>query len=241
MTRSIFFVCMLALLTGCLKTRADLRAEGEEPQKQTMAQQREERVAKNSNAPAAPAAKPPPMTTAARFEEYDDQMRQLNGRVDVLENSVTQLAAGKQGDQTATAKDKQILDMKLQAYEEALKKMESQIAALHEEIAHMKTPPPAPAPVAAAPSAGGKARTPFDEGESHFNAKKWKEAIDAYQKYRDTYPKGKSYAESTYKIGASFQELGMKDEAKLFFEEVKEKFPGSKEAKKAAIRLKSGK
>lgn len=241
MTRSTFFVCTLVLLTGCLKTRADLRAEGSEPevQKQTAGQQREERIAKNTSAPAAP-AKPPPMTTAARFEEYDDQMRHLNGRLDVVENSISQLVAGKQGENAAQAKDKQMLDLKLQAYEEALKKLETQIVTLNDEVARLKTAAAPPAPVAS-PRSLAKGRTPFDEGEAHFNAKKWKDAIDSYQKYRDSYPKGKSYAEATYKIGACFQELGMKDEAKLFFEEVKEKFPGSKEAKKAAIRLKSGK
>ncbi|MBX3021110.1 MAG: tetratricopeptide repeat protein [Bdellovibrionales bacterium] len=239
MTRSTFFVCMMILFTGCLKTRADLRAENQDPtpQRQTVAQQRAERVSREA-APAAP-VKAAPMTTAARFEEYDDQMRQLNGRLDVVENSVSQLAAAKQGEQSAQSKEIQAIDIRHQAYEEALKKMEAQIAALSEEVSRLKAPPPAP--VAAAPAAGLKTRTPYDEGEAFFNTKKWKDAIDSYQKYRDTYPKGKSFADATYKIGAAFQELGMKDEAKLFFEEVKDKFPGSKEAKKAAIRLKSHK
>lgn len=237
MKNSSLFVCMLVLLTGCLKTRADLRAENQDPtpQKVTVAQQQ---VQRGSSAPAAAPAKPVP--TATRFEEIEDQLRQLNGRVDVAENSVSQLAAQKQGESANAGKDRQAMDAKFVAYEQALKNLENQVAALNEEVAKLKAPPPAPAPAPVAVSGGGSAkRTPYDEGEAYFNNKKWKDAIDAYQKYRDTYPKGKSFADATYKIGASFSELGMKDEARLFFEEVKEKFPGSKEAKKAAIRLKS--
>ncbi|MEZ4872462.1 MAG: tetratricopeptide repeat protein [Bdellovibrionales bacterium] len=43
--------------------------------------------------------------------------------------------------------------------------------------------------------------------------------------------------EATLKIGECFQELGMASEAKVFFDEVIEKSPDSKEAKKARIRL----
>jgi TolA-binding protein len=224
-------VCAVVVLSGCLKTRADLRGDGEDPtpQKQTAVQQRAEK--------AAPAKPPPPVTAAARFEEYDEQMRQLNGRVDVLENSVSQVAAGKQGEAAVQAKEKQALDQRLLAYEEAIKKLEAQVQALSDEVTRLKTPPPAPE---AAPAAS-KGRAAYDEGEELFNKKKWKEAIVSYQKYRDNNPKGKMYADCTYKIGMAFHELGMKDESKAFFEEVVSKFPGSKEAKKAQLRMKSGK
>ena len=51
-------------------------------------------------------------------------------------------------------------------------------------------------------------------------------------------PKGKRYADATYKIGMSFQELKLKDDAKAFYQEVIQKFPKSSEAKKAEVRLK---
>jgi len=69
--------------------------------------------------------------------------------------------------------------------------------------------------------------------------KHWKEAIVAYEKYRSTNPTGKRYAEATYKIGASFHELGMKSEAKAFYAEVVEKFPKGEWAKKSNGRLKA--
>ena len=68
--------------------------------------------------------------------------------------------------------------------------------------------------------------------------KKFKDAILAYQKYRDGNPKGRHYGEATFKMGVCFQEMGLKDEAKVFYEEVISKFPGSKDAKKAAVRAK---
>ena len=123
-----------------------------------------------------------------------------------------------------------------------MKKLEAEVASLSEEVTHLKTPPPPPIPQpmsATKESASSKGRSAFDEGESLLSAKKYKEAIVAFQKYRDGNPKGRSYGDATYKIGVSFQELGLKDEAKTFFEEVTSKFPGSKEAKKAAARMKS--
>ena len=76
---------------------------------------------------------------------------------------------------------------------------------------------------------------------TYTNSKKWKDAIVVFSKYRDQFPKGKKYADATYKIGVCFQELGMKEEAKPFLEEVVAKFPGTSEAKKASFRLKAPK
>lgn len=230
MRTSAFYLAAVFILAGCLKTRADLRGETDDfaMQKQTVTQQR---AAAAASAPVP--VKPAPVTTASRFEEYDEQMRQLNGRMDVVENSVGQVEATRQQDAAALTKEKQALEVRLQAYEDALKKMEGELAALSAEVAQLKAPPPPPPP---APG-----RNAFEDGEEHFTAKNYKKAIFAYKQYRDANPKGKLYPEATYKIGLSFAELGMKDESKAFFEEVIAKFPGSKEAKKAALRLKSRK
>lgn len=227
MKRSIFLVCTLVLFSGCLKTRADLRGEDSEPQRQTVAQQRAERHESTA------AAKPPPATTASRFEEVDEQMRAMNGRLDVVENSLSQLAASKQGETATQARERQAQEQRLLLYEDAIKKLESQVLALTAEVERLKTAPP---PAAAAGSAS--ARNPYEEAEALFDKKKWKESIVAYQKYRDANPKGRHYADATYKIGVAFHELGLKDEARAFYEEVTSKYPGSKEAKKAAVRMK---
>jgi TolA-binding protein len=44
---------------------------------------------------------------------------------------------------------------------------------------------------------------------------------------------------ATYKIGVCFQELGMIEEAKAFYDEVIAKYPKSNEAAKATSRLKA--
>ena len=59
----------------------------------------------------------------------------------------------------------------------------------------------------------------------------------AYQKFRDQNPKNKKFAKATLKIGLAFNELGLKDEAKTFLEEVVAKFPQSEEAKQAKSKL----
>jgi TolA-binding protein len=90
-------------------------------------------------------------------------------------------------------------------------------------------------------SGGGKNsdKNPFELGESRFEQKSWREAIFAYEDYRKSYPKGKNFGAATYKIGVSFQELGMLDDAKPFYDEVISKFPKSKEADRARSRLKA--
>ncbi|HMN67781.1 MAG TPA: tetratricopeptide repeat protein [Bdellovibrionales bacterium] len=225
-SRLIVFGCALVVgLGGCVKTRTQLREDaGEGPvQRQTVAQQRAEA--------ASPPAVAKPMPVPARLDEFDDQMRQLNGRVDNAENLANQVAARQQGEKESVTKMAQAIDAKFMAYEEEIKKLEARVAELDGEVSRLKSTPGTAAPV--------KGRTAYDEGEELFGAKKWKEAIVAYQKYRDANPKGKSYGDATYKIGVCFQELKMKDEAKAFFEEVIAKYPGSKDAKKASLRMKS--
>ena len=78
----------------------------------------------------------------------------------------------------------------------------------------------------------------YDIAKEFFEKKDWKQAILNFQKYRDDNPKGVKLADATYKIGVSFQELGMKDEAKTFYDEVQVKYPKSEEARRAKIRLK---
>lgn len=236
MKQILVLVTASVFASGCvaLKTRSEVRGEDAEPQRQTQRAQRE--TVKEYKEPKAAAV-------TARTEDFDDQMRQLNGRVDSIENQLNQINAANDSEKKAVTEMAKYSDQKFTAYEEELKKMEAKVVALEQELAHVKASKAEPTPT---PSAGsisgaisGKGKTPYDEGEDLFNAKKWKEAIVNFQKYRDTYPKGKMYADATYKIGVCFQELKMKEEAKAFFDEVTAKFPGSKEAKKAAFRMKT--
>lgn len=222
------FLFVAILSTGCLKTRAELEAEesANQMERQTQRQQADAKPYKEK----APA-------TAYRFEEYDQQMREFSGKVEAVEAQNTQLYNLMKAERENTAKEKQLQDQKILALEEAIKKNETTLHEQAELIAQLKAAPAAS--TASSPAMSGKVKNSYEEGEELFNARKWKEAIVAYQKYRDRNPKGKTYADATYKIGVCFHELGMKDEAKAFFEEVSEKFPKSKEAKKASLRMKS--
>ena len=81
-------------------------------------------------------------------------------------------------------------------------------------------------------------KSPLADATQHFNNKKWEDAILAYEDYRKHNPKGAEYAEATLKIGMCFQNMSLKDDAKVFYKEVVEKFPKSKEASVAKSKLK---
>jgi tol-pal system protein YbgF len=77
----------------------------------------------------------------------------------------------------------------------------------------------------------------FFRGESFFQLKQYKKAIVDYSKFPEKYTSSKRLPDALYKIGLSFDALGMKSDAQGFFAEVVEKFPKSAEAKKAKTKL----
>jgi TolA-binding protein len=77
----------------------------------------------------------------------------------------------------------------------------------------------------------------FSEADALLAAKEFKRAIVKYQAYRDKYPKGRQAPEATYKIGVCFAELGLKKDAKEFYKETLDSYPGTPSAKKAKYRL----
>ncbi len=242
MNRFVVAALSIPAVVGCLKTRAQLRNETPEParaeQRQILVAQRQQQQRQ---------APPPP---APQYQEDTfEQLRNLSGRIDVVENQVSQLNAANAGEKDTVAKTKKELDQKFVAYEEALRKLEAQVQALTEDMSKMREELAAAAAANAANTKDkkgdkdknkkGNNSAAYEEGESLIGQKKWREAIIAFEEYRKANPKGKHYADATYKIGVCMQEVGMRAEAKLFYDEVIAKFPGSKEAKKAAYRLKT--
>lgn len=209
----IGLIAVMLLLSACeqfpLKTREQMRNPD----------------VKKEQAPPAAKPAPPPAPTA---EENDAQMRRLNGKVEELENQLTQSAQALQNEREMRAKEQRENEQKLLAFEEALKKQEAAIHALTEQVNK---------PKAAAPEKADGAAL-MSDGDELMGGKKYKEAIVAFQKYRDAFPKGSHQAEATYKIASCFFSLGMKDEAGAFYHEVVAKYPKSQEAKKAQARLK---
>jgi len=173
----------------------------------------------------------------SRFADLESDQRQLGGRIEVVENRMGQVALDREKQKKANEEQLQELQKKVQILQDEVSKLMDSQASLKEEVANLKIKAAEPAPVAAANS-GKEAPSAFELAEEFFNQKDFKKAILNYQKFRDSKPKDKRVIEATYKIGVSFQELGLKDEAKSFYSELIAKFPKSDEAKKAKIRLK---
>ncbi len=208
------------LLQGCLDTRESQRENEEKHQlqKQVGSLQR---------------------TTAdvnSKFQEVDDEVSKLSARVDVVDNKVSK--NDERIEKILGQRDLKIKESseKLALHQEALTKMEAQLSAMQSQINQLiEEQKKAPAPVK---SEGGE-KGQFKAAEDHFDKKQWQDAAIAFEKYRKANPKGKHAAEALYKIGVSFQELGSKDEAKIFFKDVLSQYPNTPEAKKAGTRLKS--
>lgn len=213
-------------LTACLKTRTDLR---EVEQKQVIQQE----VTKLQRTSA---------DVSSRFSEIEEDLRNVRGRVEVLEHR------GGEGSQQAEAVKKYATDVsadnnkKILLLQEGLGQLEKTVFQLNAELNAMKAERAAMIATSAAvqaKSASEAKRSGYEVGQDYFEQKEWKKAILNFQKYRDESPKGAKVADATYKMGVSFQELGMKDEAKTFYDELISKYGSSNEAKKAKARLKS--
>ncbi len=169
-----------------------------------------------------------------RFADIESDLRSLNGRIEVLENK--QGLANKDREKQKSESESLMADQnkKVSVLQEEVTRLSEAVATLSAEMTALKT-----ASVGESAGAPAGKKDLFDQAEESFEKKDWKKAVLSYQKYRDANPKSKKFADATYKIGVCFQELGMKDESKAFFDEVIAKFPNSAEAKKAKTRLKA--
>jgi TolA-binding protein len=206
MNKRIVILAMPLILAGCpLLTRNDME---QAEQKKSM-QDQVVTLQKNT------------ADQQSKFNEINDELRELSGRIEVLENRLNTNSADKNRAQSIQDEQLAETNKKVQLLQEEIGRLEGQIAAL------------SGGEVAAKQPAGL-----FEQGEESFSKKDWKKAILSYQKFRDSNPKSKKFAEATFKIGMSFQELGMKEEAKTFYEEVISKFPTTPFAKAARSKLK---
>jgi TolA-binding protein len=177
--------------------------------------------------------------TSTRFNEIDEDLRKTSGKIESLDTRMTQIKErAEKNDFALEAKIKE-QDAKFQAFREEITKLQSELAEARAATQALQSALASGGGLAGRGSGGSEGKNPFEAGESRFEQKNWREAIFAYEDYRKSYPKGKSFAAATYKIGVCFQELGMNDDAKPFYDEVIAKFPKSKEADRARARLKT--
>ncbi|MFH1809140.1 MAG: tetratricopeptide repeat protein [Pseudomonadota bacterium] len=81
----------------------------------------------------------------------------------------------------------------------------------------------------------------FWTAESFFQEKTYDKAILTYQEVINKYPKSDKLDASLYKIGRSFEALGLKEDASLFYEDLVAKYPGSKLVSDAKKRIATNK
>jgi tetratricopeptide (TPR) repeat protein len=218
------YILTLALasgfLQGCLDTRESQRENEEKHQLQKQVGTLQRSTA----------------DVNSKFQEVDDEVSKLSARVDVVDNKVSK--NDEKIEKMFGQRDLKIKESteKVALHQEALTKMESQLSAMQAQINQL-IEEQKKAPVATKNEGGEKGQ--YKVAEDHFDKKQWQDAAIAFEKYRKANPKGKHSAEALYKIGVSFQELGSKDEAKIFFKDVLNQYPNTPESKKANTRLKS--
>ena len=74
-------------------------------------------------------------------------------------------------------------------------------------------------------------------GETYYRENWYEKAILEYQKVIENFPKGNKVPAALLKQGMAFTELGDKENARLIFKELVDRFPRSTEAKIATQKL----
>lgn len=77
----------------------------------------------------------------------------------------------------------------------------------------------------------------FMRGEAYMATQQYKKAIVDFSKFPEKYTRSKKMPAALLNIGLAFEALGMKDDAKGFYTELADKYPKSPEAKKAKAKL----
>lgn len=216
--KNYFLLLPLAFaLTGCLVTRSELNEQ--EEQKQVQSQITEIRQAKAEQ--------------EFKAQSYENEMRNMLGRIEILEKRVGEKQQSETAGQAESAKQLKDLVDQMKIFEESLNSMNQRLEKL-EKATKAETEE---AKTSAASVTTDKKKSSWDKAEDLFNKKDWKNAALGFQQYVDLNPKGTNMPMALYKIGVCFQELKMKDEAKSFFEEAISKFPNSSAARKAKYRM----
>ncbi len=226
-----FLALTLITLPACLKTRAQVRTDSPDE---------------------APKSSELLASQAAAIDELKTELARLTGRLEELERAQGQ-ASKNEG--TAHLEAVKKLETRLNELEQA------QIETL-ENLKKVQTSSPAADPVswleqgksrlisgdlegaADALSEYLKSSKPrqaeeatFLRGEAYFGLKQYKKAIIDFSKFPERFQKSRKMPEALYKIGLSFDALGMREDARNFFQELIEKFPKTEEAKKAKGRV----
>jgi TolA-binding protein len=213
---------MAFVFCGCLQTRREMEAQEEKQVFQTQISTLQKTK----------------VDADMRIQDIEGQFRSLNGKLESLDNKIDKIAAQQKAVDGANGEKNKELAEQMKAYEEEITKLRERMTALETELQAAKAAEASgKKDKDSKEKAAGGEKNSYQQAEELFSKKDWKNAIVGYQKYRDKNATGKKYADATYKMGVCFEELGMQSEAKVFFDEVVEKFGKSPEARKARFRL----
>lgn len=234
LTISGISLVLLLSLSGCLKSRAQLREDGDD---------------------APVAAKPAAVTDVApqgsyALDEVKNEITRMDGRIEDLERA--------QKDQAAKPQD----DM-YKKLEQRVTELETAQTNMLEAIKKMQDTAPAADPTELyekgkqsfqhenwdgaidtlasylkSPKAKNAEEAHWMRAESFYHLEKYKLAIADYSVFPEKFTKSKHMAEALYKIGQSFEAIGSPDDAKGFYQLLVDKFPKSPLAKKVKSKLK---
>lgn len=225
-------VVSVTMLSGCLETRSSMHEQDEK----VVIRSQVASLQKNT------------ADINSRFQDIEDDIRRLSGKAESTDNRIGKLDAKIDKQEAMAGQRERERDEKLAAYREDITRLSSEVEQLKAQMSAQNEQQRRAAEAAASAqsaqaaaaqaSSEKSAKNPYAAAQEKFDKKNWKEAILDFEKYRKGNPKGKNFATATYKIGVSFQELGLADDAQAFFEEVVSKFPKSHDAELANKHLK---
>ncbi|MBI4924516.1 MAG: tetratricopeptide repeat protein [Bdellovibrio sp.] len=237
-TLKVFIIlCLILVLSSCLKTRSQLKEDGMD-------------APDTVNNPVSTEVKDVKPQGQYIVDEIKSEITHITGRIEELERNL------KQGTNAANKEEVKKLENRMTELEQA------QLAIL-ESLKKLQATVPIPDNLefyekgrmqfqskdyrgavdtfteylkAQKPKRGEDAL--FLRAESYYLLKDYKKAIIDFSKFPEKYQKSSKLSLALYKIGLSFESLGMKEDAKGFYQELVEKFPKSKEASRAKAKLK---
>jgi tol-pal system protein YbgF len=237
---ALLVLCSISA-TSCLKTRAQVREEESNTPSTDM---------QNKSAGIPAQVKDVDDHGSYALDEIKGELTRLNGRVEDLEHN-SQNQNGQ-----PTKEDLKKLESRIVELEQAQANMLEAIKKLQEAPA--ANPDPLDALEAGkksfnnknydaaieqltnylkAPKGKHSEEATYLRGESYFQLKQYKKAIVDFSKFPEQFTHSKLMPQALFRIGQSFDALGMKEDAAGFYQELVEKFPKSSEAKKARARI----
>lgn len=240
---------MLALLvatSGCLKSRTDLRQDGDGPdsgyqtkvtpvvaedQNQKVVEElRSEINQQNARIDDLQRQNEVLAKDLTKKNDREEQMRDLQAKIQELQASQAAMIDAMQKKEQERAKEKEVPKVEPNdAFEKGRsavkeKKYDAAIDSLSQYLKY--------------PKGKHTEEALYLRGEAYFAKDNHRKAILDFDALREKYPKSKSMPKATLKMAQSFDALGMKSDAKAFYQELLEKFPKTAEARVAKAKLK---